>query len=512
MVKVNEFENGVGLSDNNNLFPFSVESNIHYRVNSLDDLINNSYETLTHIINHFITNQIPRLEVLDGYSKGRNAGIFSGDRRLDKNKADHRIAHNFGKLIAQFVAGYTTSVPLKYDLPDDSKLNAKLLEFNKENDIATLDNELMYDVAKFGRAYDIQYKNDKGNKIKQANVFETFVIYDTTIERKPVAAVRIVEVGFSKDSVKTYQTILYTDANIVHFKTSTLTNAALQEDHTDSHFYNGVPIVEYQSNKYRTSWYEDVLPLIDAYDQVESDTSNYMTDVINSLLVINGDFSAANTNVNELIKQIQRYGILGLQSGIDRNGNATSIDAKYISPEFDSAASESYKERIRKDIFNISNIPDMTDQNFAGNTTGVAMRYKIFGFEQAIGQTINAFKRSVGDRYELLFNLESNLSVSKKVHSNVLVDYTPNLPYAVSEEVTMLINAGVPISRKTMYHLTHFTTAETEESNLKAEQEQLESSDKLSESFKQANKVNTPDTKEDSSNNAKNDENGDVDG
>ena len=293
---------------------------------------------------------------------------------------------------------------------------------------------------------------------------------------------------------------------------STFKNAALQEDHTDSHFYNGVPIVEYQSNKYRTSWYEDVLPLIDAYDQVESDTSNYMTDVINSLLVINGDFSTANTNVNELIKQIQRYGILGLQSGIDRNGNATSVDAKYISPEFDSAASESYKERIRKDIFNISNIPDMTDQNFAGNTTGVAMRYKIFGFEQAIGQTINAFKRSVADRCELLFNLESNLSVSKKEHSNVLVDYTPNLPYAVSEEVTMLINAGVPISRKTMYDLTHFTTAETEESNLKAEQEQLESSDKLSESFKQANKVNTPDAKEDSSNNAKNDENGDVDG
>ncbi len=74
-------------------------------------------------------------------------------------------------------------------------------------------------------------------------------------------------------------------------------------------FITVVPIVEYQSNKYRTSWYEDVLPLIDAYDQVESDTSNYMTDVINSLLVINGDFSTANTNVNELIKQIQRYGI-----------------------------------------------------------------------------------------------------------------------------------------------------------------------------------------------------------
>ncbi|WP_304652579.1 phage portal protein, partial [uncultured Ligilactobacillus sp.] len=189
MLKVNEFENGIELSDNSMLFPFSVESNIHYRVNSLDDLKGNNYETLTQMIRHFITNQVPRLEVLDGYSKGRNAGIFSGDRRLDKNKADHRIAHNFGKLIAQFVAGYTTSVPLSYSLPDDNELNDKLLEFNKANDIATLDNELMYDVAKFGRAYDIQYKNDDGNKIKQANVFETFVIYDTTIERRPVAAV-----------------------------------------------------------------------------------------------------------------------------------------------------------------------------------------------------------------------------------------------------------------------------------------------------------------------------------
>ncbi len=140
------------------------------------------------------------------------------------------------------------------------------------------------------------------------------------------------------------------------------------------------------------------------------------------------------------------------------------------------------------------------------------MRYKIFGFEQAIGQTINAFKRSIADRCELLFNLESNLSVSKKEHSNVLVDYTPNLPYAVSEEVTMLIDAGVPISRKTLYDLTHFTTAETEESNLKAEDEQLQSSDKLTESFKQANNVNRLDDKEVRSNTTKESKNGDVDG
>lgn len=511
MDKVNEFEFGTGTSLNNRLFPFSVESNIHYRVSSLDGLTGEGYKVLMGIVQHFNEHQIPRLSVLDDYSKGRNTTIFNGDRRKDESKADYRIAHNFGKLIAQFVAGYTTSVPIKYTMPENSKFDNILQEFNKANDIETLDNELMYDVAKYGRAYDIQYKIDGVNKIKQANVFETFVIYDTSIERKPIAAVRIVDAGFSADYSHEYYISLYTDSEIVHFKKTGFNSASLIEDYTEKHFYSGVPIIEYSSNRYRTSWYEDVLPLIDAYDQSASDTSNYMTDVINSLLVISGDFSTAGNNVGDIINQIKRYGVLGLQSGYDRNGNATNITAEYISPEFDSSASESYKERIRKDIFNISNIPDMSDQNFSGNASGVAIRYKIFGFEQAIGQTVNAFKRSLADRCELLLKQHLNLRNSSKNIPNVIIKYTPNLPYAVSEEVQMLTDAGVPVSRKTMYDQVHFTDAKTEEANLK-EEEQAESSETLSERFKQANKVNTSEDEENSSDDKEKTENGDVDG
>ena len=508
MYKVNEFEFGVGSNAKSSLFPFSVQSNIHYRVDSLDDLKANGYKVLLDILRHFQEYQIPRLSVLDDYSKGRNTAIFGGDRRKDDSKADYRIAHNFGKLIAQFVAGYTTSVPLKYSLPEDKKLEKEMLAFNKANDIPTLDNELMYDVAKFGRAYDIQYKTETGNKIKQANVFETFVIYDTTIERKPIAAVRIVESGFSGLTETKYLVSLYTASEITHFKELSFGMSSLDVDREEKHFFNGVPIVEYQSNRYRTSWYEDVLPLIDAYDQSASDTSNYMTDVINSLLVISGDFSTAGNNVSDLIKQIKRYGVLGLQSGFDRNGNSTSISANYISPEFDSTASESYKERIRKDIFNISNIPDMSDQNFSGNASGIAIRYKIFGFEQAIAQTMNAFKRSLADRCELLFKHENNLNNTKRDLPNVTIKETPNLPYSVSEELKMLTDAGVPISRKTMYDQVHFIDAETEEKNLEEESE-LELSKVVNDSFNGKVGVITPDQQKEPSNNTKD---GDLDG
>lgn len=477
MAQVNNFERGIGLRDSSQ-FPFSIQSNINYRVSSIDDLTSNNYALLAKMIKHFFDNQIPRLEVLDQYSKGLNSEIYNRPNRQEENKADYRRAHNFGKIIAQFVAGYSTSVPVKYSVTDE-KQQKTVDDFNSLNDIATLDNELMYDVAKFGRAYELQYRDGNSqNNVKLSNVFETFVIYDNTIEKNPVAAVRLVQVqNLQSTGVTQYTISLYTDNRIVTFKNITDQVGSLSVIDETPHFYNGVPIVEYNSNRYRTGWYEDVISLIDAYDAVNSDTSNYMTDVVNSLLVISGDFQAPEgdgkqSGVSKLINNIKQYGVLALQSGSDRNGNKTSVDAKYINPEFNSTASENYQQRLYKDIFTLSNVPNLADESFSGNASGVAMRYKIFGFEQAIAQTINSFKRSLGRRYELLGNLNSNLSGGLSTAESVTVTFTPNLPYAVSEEVQMLTNAGIPLSRQTMYDQTHFTDATNEESNLAKEQEE----------------------------------------
>lgn len=449
--------------------PFSAESNYNYRVDSVDVLKNNSWKILAKIVNHFLAEQVPRLETLDKYSKGQNETIYDTNRRIDNTKADNRIAHNFGKLISQFVAGYTTSVPIKYVI-GDTKQQEVLDDFNDKNSIATLDNELMTDVAKYGRAFDIQYKNETGEKVRLSSVFETLVIQDATIEHNPLAGVRVVSAGFQGDNNTdtTYTITLYTDHEIITFAPMKNGDTTLVEVDTQIHFYGSIPITEYTSNNSRIGWYEDVLSLIDAYDMAVSDGSNYIQDVVNSLLVISGDFKVPDKGIDELIRQIKSYGILGLQSGYGPDGKATSVSADYISPSYDSQTNENNKDRLRKDIFTLSNVPDMADENFSGNSSGVAMRYKIFGFEQSIGQTINNFKRGLQNRYKALFGLL--VATSKATDQNGLtMTFTPNLPYAVSEEAQMLNDAGVPISRKTMYNQTHFTNSETEEANLKEE-------------------------------------------
>ena len=40
------------------------------------------------------------------------------------------------------------------------------------------------------------------------------------------------------------------------------------------------------------------------------------------------------------------------------------------------------KDALRADIHKMSMVPDLTDAQFAGNSSGVAMRYKLLGLEQ----------------------------------------------------------------------------------------------------------------------------------
>src|SRR5690625_7520468 len=61
--------------------------------------------------------------------------------------------------------------------------------------------------------------------------------------------------------------------------------AAVEEE---PHFFQGVPIIEYENNRFREGDYEDVLNLIDLYDAAQSDTANYMTDLNEAMIKIVG--------------------------------------------------------------------------------------------------------------------------------------------------------------------------------------------------------------------------------
>lgn len=467
MDKVNEFEHGVDSGNsgvNVNFVSFPVESNIHYRYSSADDLLAKP-EDLAAMIQHHHEKQVPRLSVLDDYYKAKNTNIMQNTRRKEKGKADHRSAHNFGKIITQFDVGYNTGVPIKVEFDNDEKKQEAIKTFDLINDVEGLNSELWLDMDKYGRAYELQIRSrDDEDRVFLSNVFETFVIYDTTIERKPIMGVRYFNAGFSEDGQSAeFKTIAYTSSKVITFEKTSFNAVELKIEKEEEHKYKEVPIIEHSSNRFRQGVYEDILSLIDLYDSAQSDTANYMTDLNDALLVISGDIEAAGITTDDAIKQ-KDANMLLLESGVDALGNKTSVSAGYIYKQYDVNGSEAYKDRVRKDIHNIASVPDLTDESFGGVKSGEAMKYKLFGFEQMTATKQRLFKKGLMNRYRLLFNLKNNIKeVDNSNLEGIQIKFTPNLPKAIANELKMLTEAGVEFSQETLLGIASFIQSAKDE-------------------------------------------------
>ena len=117
MLKVNEFEHGMdGPYHVHKSFQqlYGPETNYSYRADSTDEILGDDKKLIDMIMDHYQV-QCPRLAALDNYMKARNDGIYDDDsRRIEDNRADHRVAHNFAKVINVFDVGYNTGVPIEH--------------------------------------------------------------------------------------------------------------------------------------------------------------------------------------------------------------------------------------------------------------------------------------------------------------------------------------------------------------------------------------------------------------
>lgn len=473
-LKVNEFEQDVEepvIQAKTFQQTYTPEANFSYRADSAEEILND-IKALGALIQDHHENQCPRLAALDNYIKARNTDIYNeNSRRVEEGKSDHRAAHNFCKVINVFDVGYNTGIPIKKKSQDD-KINQIIQDYDRLNDTEGLDSELWRDVGKYGRAYELQYRNqnDEDHSVI-SNVFETFVVYSLDVERRPLFAVR-----YPKYTIGTQErmtVIVYTDTEIITYRPTAIGTMILVEDHREKHYWGEVPITEYSSDRYRQGSYEDVISLIDLYDSAQSDTANYMTDLNEAILVISGDLNLSKYTVKDMI-DMKKANMLLLENGINPDGSKTQTSAGYIYKQYDVSGTEAYKDRLQKDIHKISFVPDLTDESFSGNQSGEAMKYKLFGFQQMSKTRQRSFKKGLMRRYRLLLNIKSQVQEANNTDlGDLTVTFTPNLPKAVLDELKALSDAGTEFSQETMLGLASFVEdISAELDRIKAEQEE----------------------------------------
>lgn len=104
-----------------------------------------------------------------------------------------------------------------------------------------------------------------------------------------------------------------------------------------------------------------------------------------------------------------------------------------------------------------TNTPDMSDENFAGNSSGEAMKYKLFGLEQRTAIKEGLFRKGLRRRYKLIGQI---MSINRELNSDAIQDltftFTRNIPKSVKDEMDMYLQAGGQISQQSLMSLVSF--------------------------------------------------------
>ena len=363
----------------------------------------------------------------------------------ENTEVNNRLTSNYCAYITSMSTGFFMGQPVTYKTATENEHELEpLLEIFRYNDEHCENLELAEEMSITGEAFELLFL-DSDAQIRMATVpsEEVIVLCDATLEAAIIAAIRHYRV-YALDQVSYDEFVDFYDATeIRHYR---YTGGRLVKTGSDRHYFGDVPIVEYPNNKQRRGDFEDVLSLVDAYNLAQSLTLDDLADFTDAFLILKG----MGGTTPEDVMQLRRMKTLLL------DGN--DAGAEWLIKNLNDTYVENVKTRIQRDIHKFSNIPDMSDDSFAGNASGVAIKYKLIGLEQIRSRKEREFKKALQRRIELIANILKLKNAGEIDFRDIDIQFTANIPANVLEQAQIVSQLDGLISRKTLLGLLPFVT------------------------------------------------------
>ena len=421
-----------------------------YKVQSLDNITN---ELILSLIERYKLKEVPRLKRLNNYYLGKSD--IKNRKMHDKAKPNNKIANPFGAYIVDTVQGYFLGKPVTY-VSDDEKLMERLQDIYDQNHEQSHNSRLGKQLSITGIAYELMYMNESNDiKFAMLDPKEVFMIYDNSIETKPLMAVRFYEVHDYVTESSVTNVEVYTDS-FIHYYTVGDKDLILTFEY--QHYFGEVPVICYKNNDDAVGDFEKVIDLIDAYDLAVSDTSNSLEYFADSYLVLTG---MGGTDPNDILAMKENRVML-----LDDNGKA-----EWLVKGTSDMQIEEYKDRIKEDIHTFSHVPNMSDDSFGNATSGESLKYKLFSLENAVAIKERMFKKSLEVRVKLITNI-LNIKGGSFTPEDVDMQFTRNLPSNINEMTELVVKLQGILPQETLVGLLPFISDPAWEiQKLKNEQE-----------------------------------------
>lgn len=358
---------------------------------------------------------------------------------------------NYCHSIVETYNGYLTGIDVAYTSNNDIDGVQEVLNYN---DVHSVDSELLRNALIAGTAYEIAYIDEEGQeRFKVLDSREVIPVYDNTLNQELKYAIRFYKADLVNGDE--YYVEVY-DSKLIRTYRSSMGFKSFQLVKEEPHYFQQVPIVVFDLNADRESIFAQIISLQDAYNELQSGEVDSWNMFADAYVVMKGV-----TATEEDMVEAKQSRVFMIDS---------DADISYLTKNINDTQIQNMLVDINNNIHKIANCPDFSQESF-GTTSGIALRYRLLGFENVASSIEANMRKALQKRIELITTI-LNLKGGDSMWRDIKIQFTRNLPVNV-EETTNIVNSlrGL-VSDETLLTLLPFITdAEAELEKLKAQKE-----------------------------------------
>lgn len=288
----------------------------------------------------------------------------------DKNAVNNKMNNDYFSEIVDLKAGYFAGSPVAYQydktMSEAERAEARMNRFILDNHLADLDAESTKDAAICGYSARLLYVDERDGQEQIINLrpYECIFLSDRGIN-SPEYAVRHYSV--KRPEGDRLRVEVYDAKGVRVFYEINKGTFVEADDEYKANLFGVCQLFGIPNNEELLGDADKVLELIDAYDRTLSDVNSE----IESFRLAYMYFKGGQITAEDLRKAKQMGAFEVPEDG----------EMGYITKHLDDAVVEHHLNRLHANIYRFSKTPDLADEAFAGQQSGVALKYKLFPLE-----------------------------------------------------------------------------------------------------------------------------------
>ncbi|WP_230913643.1 phage portal protein [Agrilactobacillus fermenti] len=409
--------NGVGSITDNGLFIYPADTEI-------------TKEDLQNFIKYHQSNLVPDYQKKFDLYKGNHEMLTIDTHR--NGRIDNRIVANLPHYVVDTFNGYFVGIPPKITLEENAQ-NEGLQTWLNINSFVDVLSEVSKQADIFGQSFIFGYQDEDSNtQIAYSDPMHSFMIYDDTIQRRPLAFVRY---GFNEDN-ELSGTIYLADRS---YTISADYNMVDQQPNV----FEAVPAVEFFENEERQGVLDNIVSLANALDKALSQKANQNEYFDNAYLLLAGLQLPTDDKGNPVFQLIENQMIYA------PDADAANAKAEFLTKPDGDNMQEHLIDRLTDLIYQISMVPNLNDEAFSGNSSGVALQFKLLPMKNKAQNKERKFTQSLRNLFKVLFTPGKIVGSGQEAWQDLQFKFTRNMPVNVADEAQTASTLEGIVSKET---------------------------------------------------------------